>query len=323
MNGITLGAHPQQKEVNGNVFPLIYQGEANGREKTLSWIHANRDILKQELMNHGAILFKGMGLGGAEGFEAALDAADFRNMPYVGGAAPRSRVRGGRILTANESPPSEVIPFHHEMAQVPNPPDYVFFYCETAAEEGGATAIVHSNRVFQRFVDAAPEFARLVEKEGVRYIRVMPPEDDPSSPIGRSWRNTFQVKTREEAEVRMKELGTQWEWLDGDSLRTVTRVVPAIRTDERTGLKVFFNSMVAAYTGWQDSRNEATRAVVCGNGEPVDGEALLTTEVAMDEESVVIPWENGDMLWIDNGLTLHARQPFRGDRRILASIAIR
>ena len=121
----------------------------------------------------------------------------------------------------------------------------------------------------------------------------------------------------------MKELGTEWEWLDGDTLRTVTRIVPAIRLDERTGMRVFFNSMVAAYTGWQDSRNEASRAVVCGNGEPVDGQALLATQKAMDEESAVIPWEKGDMLWIDNGLTLHARQPFKGERRILASIAIR
>ena len=87
-------------------------------------------------------------------------------------------------------------------------------------------------------------------------------------------------------------------------------------------MKTFFNSMVAAFTGWQDSRNTAKEAVVCGGGDPVNEEAVLSTQKAMDQESVAIPWQKGDMLWIDNGLVLHARQPFEGPRRILASIAI-
>ena len=98
--------------------------------------------------------------------------------------------------------------------------------------------------------------------------------------------------------------------------------VPAIRTDERSGVKTFFNSMVAAYTGWIDSRNDPRRAVICGDGTAVDGDALEATAVAMNEESVAFRWEAGDMLWIDNRLVMHARRPYEGPRRILASIAI-
>ena len=215
-----------------------------------------------------------------------------------------------------------MIPFHHEMAQVPNPPAYVFFFCDIPSEVGGATSIVHSGKVCEAFEQVAPEFAKHVEESGVRYVRVMPEEDDPTSPIGRSWKNTFQVQTREQAEERMKSLGTDWEWLSEGNLKTITRVVPAIRTDERTGLKVFFNSMVAAYTGWTDQRNDGETAVVCGDGAPVKGDALLRTQEVMDEESVSIPWQQGDMLWVDNGLVMHARQPYEGQRRILASIAV-
>jgi hypothetical protein len=35
-----------------------------------------------------------------------------------------------RVFTANESPSSENIPFHHEMAQTPHPPTHLFFFCE-------------------------------------------------------------------------------------------------------------------------------------------------------------------------------------------------
>ena len=42
-----------------------------------------------------------------------------------------------RVFTANESPSSEKIPFHHEMSQVPKPPTHLFFYCEIPPVEGG------------------------------------------------------------------------------------------------------------------------------------------------------------------------------------------
>ena len=273
------------------------------------------------MLKHGAILLRNFPVSDANGFESVLDAAEFINMPYIGGAAPREEVKKGRILTANESPPSEPIPFHHEMAQIPEPPAYIFFYCDIAAEEGGETAIVHSNRVYKRFCEACPEFAAKVEELGVRYIRVTPDVDDTSSPIGRSWRSTFLTDDRAEAEEKMRALGTTWKWLDDGTLYTETKTIPAIRTEPRSGQKTFFNSVVAAYTGWTDSRNDPEKAVVCGDGSPVDGPGLLATAAAMNEECVAFRWQKGDVLLIDNSLVLHSRRPYRGARRILASIA--
>ena len=79
--------------------------------------------------------------------------------------------------------------------------------------------------------------------------------------------------------------------------------------------------MVAAYTGWVDTRNDPTRSVRCGDDTPVDGEALLRTAEAMNEECVAFEWKKGDVLLIDNALVMHSRRPFSGPRRILASIA--
>jgi alpha-ketoglutarate-dependent taurine dioxygenase len=208
------------------------------------------------------------------------------------------------------------------MAQVPNPPAYVFFYCDIASETGGETAIVHSATVYDRFVSANPEFAQKVEELGVKYVRVMPDQDDRTSPIGRSWRSTFLTEDRAEAEAKMKAIGTTWRWQEDGTLYTQTAVVPAIRNEPRSGKKTFFNSMVAAYTGWVDSRNDPEKAVVCGDDSPVDGHALRETSVAMTEESVAFSWNEGDILLIDNSLVMHSRRPYTGQRRILASIAI-
>lgn len=38
-----------------------------------------------------------------------------------------------------------------------------------------------------------------LEDEGVRYIRIVPKDDDANSQIGRGWKNIFKAKNREEA----------------------------------------------------------------------------------------------------------------------------
>ncbi|CAN1836787.1 Clavaminate synthase-like protein At3g21360 [Linum perenne] len=40
----------------------------------------------------------------------------------------------------------------------------------------------------------------------------------------------------------------------------------------------------------------------------------------MEEESVAIPWEKGDVLLIDNLAVLHSRKLFTPPRRILAAL---
>ena len=171
------------------------------------------------------------------------------------------------VYTTNESPPSEPIPFHHEMAQVPNPPNYVAFYCEREPSEGGETPIILSRAVAEYFERTYPEFYEKVLELGVKYVRTMPLENNNTSAIGRSWKSTFGVETKKEAENVMIDLGTTWEWLENGDCRTTTATVPALRSEPRLGgIQTFFNAIVAAYTGWVDSRNDPTKSVLLGDG---------------------------------------------------------
>jgi len=194
------------------------------------------------------------------------------------------------------------------------------FFADVAPKVGGETPIIRSEHVCKFFFDAFPEFAAKVETLGVKYVRVMPENDDQSSPIGRSWKSTFQVETKEEAEAKMTELGSTWEWLEGGNVRTVTATVPALRVDPRTGRKMFFNSMVAAFTGWIDSRNDPTKAVLLGDGTPVDATAMAGTAKFMMANRVAFKWAAGDAILIDNTVTMHSRNPFERPRRILAAL---
>ena len=311
------------RDGSGAIFPLTSSPSAPplASAELIRWIAGNRQKLLDQARDHGAVLLRGFAVDSPDEFARVVEALELDNMPYIGGAAVRNRVSGERVLTANESPSSEPIPFHHEMSQVPHPPDYIVFYCDIPPAGGGETPIVLSNRVYQLARQRCPEFLARVEELGVRYRRIMPERDDPSSAIGRSWKSTYQAETRSEAEAAMREQETTWTWLPDGNLETLTAALPAIRVEPRTGQKTFFNSMIAAYTGWVDVRNDPRKAVVLGDGSPVDHDAMMAIVEIMNAERAVFTWHRGDVLLIDNRLTMHSRNPFEPPRRILASVA--
>mmetsp|Transcript_25775 Transcript_25775/g.57055 ORF Transcript_25775/g.57055 Transcript_25775/m.57055 type:complete len:296 (-) Transcript_25775:2281-3168(-) len=203
--------------------------------------------------------------------------------------------------------------------------------------------ILVSSEVYDRMNTLHPQFMSAIEARGLKYVRVMPEHDDPSSAIGRGWRATFNASDTETAEAALRKIGSSWAWLPDGSLRTVTATVPAIRTDDqpagvrRSQRKTFFNSMVAAYTGWNDERNEGKRAVILGSDSSgagsgndaegaidparlLDGMAMADAVKIMEEVCVAFRWQAGDVLLLDNRTVMHSRRPFQGSRRILASL---
>merc|ERR1712113_567438 len=96
--------------------------------------------------------------------------------------------------------------------------------------------------------------------------------------------------------------------------------LPGLRKDHRTGKDVFFNSIIAAYTGWNDSRNVGKKAVVLGDGSPIDEQAVEDVAAFMREKRAAFKWKKGDVLIIDNFLAMHSRETFVRPRRVLASL---
>lgn len=70
------------------------------------------------------------------------------------------------------------------MAQVPKYPSYLFFYCDIPSAEGGETPLCSSTAAFERINEELPEFVSKLKEKGVKYTRILPEDDDPSSPIG-------------------------------------------------------------------------------------------------------------------------------------------
>lgn len=244
------------------------------------------------------------------------------NFPYVGGNAVRTAIVADRVFTANESPPDKPIPFHHELAQTPSYPSALLFFCSRKADSGGETPVLYSPAIYEALKKRCPQFLKKVERAGVRYMRVMTSGDRPHSAIGRGWKATFNVKNREEAEEALRRKGYGWEWIgEGEDamLKEVSPVLKAVY-EAPDGRKSFFNQLVAVWGGWRDEYNEPSRCIVAGDGTPLDAEAMDVAAQVMLEHRVAVPWEDGDVMYVDNMMAQHSRATFTGPRRVLASL---
>ncbi|XAR50686.1 hypothetical protein NMG60_11005080 [Bertholletia excelsa] len=206
------------------------------------------------------------------------------------------------------------------MAQVPKFPSKLFFFCEVEPGKGGETPLVLSHIVYERMKSKYPDFVGYLEEQGLIYTRVLGEEDDPSSPIGRGWKSTFLTKDKSVAEERAAKLGMRLDWNDDGSVKTIMGPIPATKVDPTRNRNIWFNSMVAAYTGWEDSRNNPVKAVTFGDGKPLPGDIILDCLDILEEESVAIPWQKGDFVLLDNWAVLHSRRSFEPPRRVLASL---
>jgi alpha-ketoglutarate-dependent taurine dioxygenase len=313
---------PGQAVYDGKRFPLALQSHDPSaiRDAALDWLRTHRAPLDAQASDHGAVLFRGFPVESPEAFDAFIRAFDYPNFRYEGSLSNAVRVvRTERVFSANEAPPDVTIYLHHEMAQTPIYPSRLFFYCEHAADAGGATPICRSDVLLARLRERCPRFVEACEQKGLRYTNVMPPANDAASGMGRSWQSTLRADTAAQAEQRLSELGYTWQWLPDGCLRATTPVLPAVRTTA-DGRKVFFNQLIAAFKGWKDVRNDPSKAITLGDGAPLDAEAVHTAANFADELTFDVPWQPGDVVLVDNYLTMHGRRSFTGKRKVWASL---
>ena len=317
MNLLTI---PGQHEYGGKPFPLAIKAPEGSLPEGCEWARGVADELSKAAFEHGAVLVRGLPMASPKDFDSIVSAFSFPNFSYADSLSNAYRINfTPRVFSANEAPPDVTIFLHHEMAQTPIYPSKLFFFCQAAADEGGATPICRSDILWERLREQRPDFAKACLAEGLKYSNVMPAEADESSGMGRSWQGTFSVDNREAAEARLAKLGYSWEWQANGDLRATTPVLPAVR-DLGDGRASFFNQLIAAFNGWKDTRNDPAKAITLGDGTPLDPANVAAASALADELTFDIPWQAGDLALVDNYIAMHGRRTFKGTRRVLASL---
>lgn len=286
------------------------------------WASRNLDYLETNLLEHGAILFRNFGIRSVPAFNKFTKVFTEGLMEYTEPSTPRGEV-GDRIYNSSEYPSNQFIPLHNEMSYAHVWPMKIWFYCDQAAREGGETPIADSRKVFA-LLD--PEVRALFVEKQVMYVRNF------GDGVGLPWQTVFASNKKEDVEASCNRTGMQFEWRADNRLR-VRYVRPAFATHPKTGETVWFNQ---AHLHHHMSLPPALRESLLetiedkeypldinaryGDGAPIEVKELSAIHDAFKQSSVRFPWQQGDILLVDNMLIAHGRAPFVGPRRILLAM---
>jgi len=291
-------------------------------DSTQAWINKNKVSIENFLEEHGVILFSDFPVKNAENFDHFVTAFNFETFTYEKSLSNAVRInKTDKVFTANEAPKEIEIFLHHEMAQTPIYPHRIFFFCKSTSEKGGETPLCRSDHLYDAIYRENESLLKNFEKYGVIYNSIMSDGDELVSGQGRSWQKTLGVKNKNEAEIKLAQLGYEWTWMQGNNLSVTTCTFEAIKT-LKDGRKSFFNQVIAASLGWKKSSENEVSPVRYGNGDEIDLSAIdLIAELA-NSLTFLRSWEENDILLVDNFRVMHGRKPFSGRkaREILVSL---
>lgn len=326
MQAINYVEVPHQLHCGDSVFPtvIVNDGSLTTQQQCADWIKVKLPELEAKLRESGAILFRGFPINSAETFDEFSNAFGYPNFTYKESLSNAVRINfTERVFTANEAPKDVEIFLHHEMAQTPISPSKLFFFCKSAADEGGQTPLCRSDMLFDELTKQMPELAADFISKGLKYTTQMPAEDNPKSGQGRSWKSTLSVQNNSQAEHKLAELGYSWEWLADGGLRATTPVLPAV-IDIGNDKKVFYNQLIAAFMGWKGVRENPSSAITFGDDSHIPIEGLKLAVKLSEKFTFDLPWQDGDVALVDNYMAMHGRRPFTGERKrqVLVALAI-
>src|ERR1700755_1400005 len=113
----------EQSVFGDEPLPLILSPRRRtGHGAFLELLRDQRGALKQQLLQHGALLFWGWPVESAQEFAAAIEALGTgSSVNYIGGDSPRRKITGA-VYTSTEAPSAVKIPLHNEMSFVRSSP---------------------------------------------------------------------------------------------------------------------------------------------------------------------------------------------------------
>jgi alpha-ketoglutarate-dependent taurine dioxygenase len=336
-----------QTVINEQGLPLIIapkQSKHGESSHLIKWLQQENTFFKKQLLQHGALFFRGFNVNTPELFKSVIHACDLGGLYiYDYCNVPRSKIMEG-IYTSVAAYMNVAIPMHNEKSYDPDFPDTIYFNCITPASIGGHTLLLNGHQLW----NALPKLMqKKFETKGIRYSRYYYGQSLLYSFIKKiakqvhypTWMKEFRTQNKDRVEKMLHEAHIDFKWVkSGNGLITEIQL-PAMRFHPVTKKPVWFNqcSHNNAYDNhtlttinrtvknplarwWLSQRRFLPHMMTFGDGEAISQEESHTINQAIKTNTCSVPWEQGDIMVVDNYSCMHGKSAHKGQRLILAAM---
>jgi alpha-ketoglutarate-dependent taurine dioxygenase len=284
------------------------------------WPARERDRLRRLAAAHGAVLVRGLAVAAAADAAAVAAALADTLIEEREGFTPRVPRDG--IYPAASWPSDQPMCMHHELSYGTAPPSLLIFCCLTAPGQGGATALADGAAVLGSLPGPLVDrFARVGWELRRSY----------NDTVGVPWPDAFGSadKATVERYCQLHRIGYHWQ---PDGGLVTRRTLPATRHHPVLGEQVWFNQIaflneqtmdpaVRDYLVAEFGPDGLPFSTRYGDGEPIEASVIELINEVYAVHTVREPWQDGDVLLVDNLRMAHSREPYEGDREVLVALA--
>lgn len=277
---------------------------------------------------------------------------------YDGGATPRLTAgqAEGVYRSTDLAAVAEIVP-HNETSYMQVGPRALAFWSQVAAEQGGETPIAWNDDVVARMSSNVTD---LLRSRGIRLERFIPARcpqlELVDSKLGKHipyLEDVFPGLGRAQIEdvvrakygtdmLRWDEVGSLWLGAPRNAfVRTPSgsetyyaHIVPmSVEASMQQWYSRFVDRLVAseAFRSIENGYDEGKfREIIehrlyfgrytFGDGSPIPKNVVHQLRAAIQDASVMFPWQAGDIMILDNQRVMHGRKPYRGQRSVLVTM---
>ena len=301
----------------GQTFPLVIT-PVNSGYSLKNWFTENNEKFNKDLTKYGAILFRDFHINSVEKFQDLMSIFPTELLEYKFRSSPRFEL-GDNVYVSTTYPEDESINMHSENSYAVHSPQRIVFCCVTAAEYRGETPIA-DNRLVLSYI--SEPLRKKFKEKGVLYRRNL------NGVLGLAWQEVFQTTDKEQVSAECTANGIDFEWVNDNEL-VLTWRKEAIWEHPITGELTWFNHSLffnkylldEAFLKSLNSDDELPNNTFFGDGSEISKEEIEEVKAAYQKATTEFPWISGDVLFLDNYLFSHGRNPYKGARKIIVSIS--
>lgn len=305
-------------------FVTAKPGRFSSPAEATAWVEDHRAALDALIAQRGAVVLRGFPIATSEDFAGIVACFPAYTGGYQGGAAARRAVAQG-VYEATQRTGDQRIPIHQEMFYIHDYPARIVFFAKKVAEEGGETTIADMRAITR----ALPDGIRAkLERLGIQNVRNFAAKTGSTQENRhmdkRGWDFAFYTDSEEVVEAVCRRRQMRPHWHEDGSL-TVFNVEDAFVPHPVVGERVYRGGLHLAhfYRGSYDNTGMAAQlrseqkfpsGAYYGDGSELTPEEDAELTAVVDRHTYAWPWQNGDMMFLDNLTTGHGRNPFNGTR---------